>query len=50
LQFGFVIFWQKNIDAEAVHKLLMKLTTEVYFANILLAAYIFSPKNYKAHL
>jgi len=27
LQFGFVIFWQKNIGAKAACKLLMKLTT-----------------------
>ncbi len=27
-QFAFVIFWCKNIDAKAAHKMLMKLTTE----------------------
>jgi len=26
LQFGFVIFWQKNIDAKAALKMLLKLT------------------------
>ena len=26
LQFGFVIFWRKNIDAKAARKMLMKLT------------------------
>ncbi len=27
LQFGFVIFWRKNIGAKAARKMLMKLTT-----------------------
>ncbi len=27
LQFGFVIFWPKNICAKAAHKMLVKLTT-----------------------
>ncbi len=27
LQFGFVIFWHKNIGAKAAYKMLMKLTT-----------------------
>jgi hypothetical protein len=26
LQFGFVIFWQKDFGAKAAHKLLVKLT------------------------
>jgi hypothetical protein len=26
LQFGFVIFWQKDFGAEAAHKMLVKLT------------------------
>jgi hypothetical protein len=26
LQFGFVIFWQKDFDAKAAHKMLLKLT------------------------
>jgi hypothetical protein len=26
LQFGFVIFWQKDFDAKAVHNMLVKLT------------------------
>jgi hypothetical protein len=26
LQFGFVIFWQKNFGAKAAHKMLVKLT------------------------
>ncbi len=29
LQFGFVIFWQKNIGAKAAHKMLVKFTTAV---------------------
>ena len=28
LQFGFVIFWQKEIGAKTAHKMLVKLTTE----------------------
>jgi len=28
LQFGFVIFWQKNISEKAARKTLVKLTTE----------------------
>jgi hypothetical protein len=27
LQFGFVIFWQKDFGAKAAHKMLVKLTT-----------------------
>jgi len=34
-------FWQKNIGANAVRKILSKFTTVVYFTNILQAA--FSP-------
>jgi len=34
LQFGFVIYWQKNIGAKAAHKMLMKLTTGLNFTNI----------------
>jgi len=30
-QFGFKIFWLKNIGAKAAHKMLMKLTTGVNF-------------------
>jgi len=26
LQFGYVIFWRKDFDAKAVHKMLVKLT------------------------
>jgi len=37
LQFGFVIFWHKNIGAKAACKILMKLTAVVNFTNILLA-------------
>ena len=33
LQFGFVIFWQKEIGAKAAHKMLVKLTTWIYFNN-----------------
>jgi len=32
-QFGFEIFWHKNIGAKAAHKMLMKLTTVVNFNN-----------------
>ena len=35
LQFGFVIFWQKNIGAKAACKMLMKLAPWVDFTNIL---------------
>ncbi len=40
-QFGFEIFWHKNIGAKAAHKMLIKLTTEVNFINILCA--LFTP-------
>ncbi len=29
LQFGFVIFWQKDFGAKAAHKMLVKLTPEL---------------------
>jgi hypothetical protein len=29
LQFGFLIFWQKDCGAKAAHKMLVKLTPEV---------------------
>ncbi len=29
LQFGFVIFWQKDFGAKAAHKIVVKLTTGV---------------------
>jgi len=35
LQFGFEIFWQKNIGAKAAHKMFMKLTIGVNFINVL---------------
>jgi hypothetical protein len=31
LQFGFVIFWQKDFGAKAAHKMLVKLTPGVNF-------------------
>jgi len=34
LQFGFVIFWLKNIGARAVLKMLLKLTTGVQLTSI----------------
>ncbi len=34
LQFGFVIFWQKDFGAKAAHKMLVKLTPEVGSLNI----------------
>jgi hypothetical protein len=30
LQFGFVIFWQKNFGAKAAHKMLLKLTPGLF--------------------
>ncbi len=30
LQFGFVIFWQKDFGAKATHKMLVKLTPGVF--------------------
>jgi hypothetical protein len=34
LQFGLVIFWQKDFGAKAAHKMLVKLTPDwVIFAN-----------------
>jgi hypothetical protein len=35
LQFGYVIFWQKDFGAKAAHKMLVKLTPGVNFTNIL---------------
>ncbi len=35
LQFGFVIFWKKDFDAKAAHKVLVKLTPGENFTNIL---------------
>jgi hypothetical protein len=35
LQFGFVIFWQKDFGAKAAHKMLVKLTPVQIFQNIL---------------
>ncbi len=31
LQFGFVIFWQKDFGAKAAHKMLVKLTPGLMF-------------------
>jgi hypothetical protein len=33
LQFMFVIFWQKDFGAKVVHKMLVKLTTELTFTS-----------------
>ncbi len=33
LQFGFLIFWQKNIGKKATRKMLVKLTTGLNFVN-----------------
>jgi hypothetical protein len=33
LQFGFVIFWQKDFGAKAAHKMLVKLTPALTWAN-----------------
>jgi hypothetical protein len=32
LQFGFVIFWQKDFGAKAAHKMLVKLTPGVIYS------------------
>jgi hypothetical protein len=32
IQFGFVIFWQKDFGAKAAHKMLVKLTPGLMFA------------------
>jgi hypothetical protein len=34
LQFGYVIFWQKDFGAKAAHKMLVKLTPDVYFYKV----------------
>ncbi len=34
LQFGFVIFWQKDFGAKAAHKMLVKLIPDVTFIDI----------------
>jgi hypothetical protein len=39
LQFGFVIFWQKDFGAKAALKMLVKLTPGVNVTNILRAAF-----------
>ncbi len=41
LQFGFLIFWQKDFGAKAAHKMLVKLTPGVNFTNILGAAFLY---------
>ncbi len=41
LQFGFVIFWQKNIGTKDASKMLVKLTTDVNFTNILQAYFLY---------
>jgi hypothetical protein len=33
LQFGFVIFWQKDFGAKAAHKMLVKLTPGLMFVD-----------------
>jgi len=33
LQFGFVIFWQKDFGTKAAHNMLVKLTPGVNFTN-----------------
>jgi len=38
----FVIYWQKNIDTKAIHKMLVKLTTCVDFTEILKASFSFA--------
>jgi hypothetical protein len=39
LQFGFIIFWPKNISAKAACKMLLKLIKGVNFTKILQAAF-----------
>jgi len=38
-QFGFEIFWRKNIGAKAAHKMLMKLTLEVHIGDVKMGIY-----------
>jgi len=40
LQFGFVIFWEKDVGAKAACKMLVKLTPVVNFINILCAHFV----------
>jgi len=40
LQFGFVIFWQKNIGAKAACKMLMTLTKKLNFVHFLQAVFL----------
>jgi hypothetical protein len=44
LQFGLVIFWQKDFGTKAVNKMLVKLTPGINFTNILRA--VFSHKGF----
>ncbi len=41
LQFGFVILCRKNIGGKAADKRLAKVTTGVYFTNVLPAAFLY---------
>ncbi len=41
LQFGFVLFWQKDLGAKAAHKMLVKLTPGGNFIIILQPAFLY---------
>jgi len=41
LQFGFVIFWCKNIGKKSARKMLMKLTLGVKFISIFHATFLY---------
>jgi len=44
LQFGFVSFWQKDIDAKAGHTMLMELTPEISNTQLGLISSMFFPQ------
>jgi hypothetical protein len=51
LQFGFVIFWQKDFGAKAAHKMLVKLTPklgQIFDACCISATRISAPKRLAA--
>jgi hypothetical protein len=47
LQFGFVIFWQKDIGAKAAHKMLVKLTPDVIMGPRYVWLFLIREKNHK---
>ena len=46
LQFGFVIFWQKDFGAKAAHKMLVKLTPGQAFLKRLLIVVPYYERDY----